>query len=347
MMAAINNEICERNKELKKHGLPKWPTVDSSVIKVLNDADAGLRGEMILGCLAGCDNGAFVIVGTGLGGMVLIDGQPSNMYSEFGHYVVQEMISNRPRYRLLDKLEFDQYVTQEGSYEAPKSGQKYFETVVAGPWVAIRLLRELSHEGCEPLLVALAQVCSKTLKQDQELLRKNLKLEPEDLKEQFTRLAELPSHERHRWAINLPSHLVRAVNQFLFTPTLEGLWTAFACEPRFEQPPFVDPMAALVVKGVRTWKTYFKDLGAGLGVIYRDMKQKGVAPQKLIIGGGIGEACARYDDFIRNDALRLIKTFGKFPKDVVEFSRVSPEAREGALAYLLNRAVYERSPGKK
>ncbi len=347
MLAAINEEIRFRNKELAERGDPQWSTVDTSVVKVLNDADAGLRGEMILGGLQNCETGGFVIVGTGLGGMVLINGQPSYLYCEFGHLVVQETAQNKTRYRLLTKLEFDQCLTEEGSYKAPKGNQKYFETIVAGPWLAIRFLRELSKEGSEPLLLALAQVCSKTLKQDEELCRKHPNLEPEDLVAQFTSLAELPSTERHRWAINLPSHLVRAVNQFILCPTPEGLWTALACEPRFEEAPFVNPMAALVFKGARAWKAYFKDLGAGLGVIYRDMKQKGIAPQKLIIGGGIGEACARYNDFMREDALRLIRTFGKFPKDVVEFSRVSPEAREGALAYLLNRAAYDRLPEKK
>jgi hypothetical protein len=342
MMDAINEEIRLRNREFAAPDRAPWATVDTRVIKVLNDADAGLRGEMILGGLQDCDNGGFVIVGTGLGGMVVIDGQPSSLYSEFGHLVVQETSQPKPRYRLLDKDEFDQCVSEAGSYKAPKANQKYFETVVAGPWLAVRFLRDLSKEGFEPLLYALAQVCSKSLKEDREVRRKHPNLEPEDLVSQFTALAELPSTERHRWAINLPSHLIRAVNQFLLTPSPEGLFRAFMCEQRFEEPPFVDPMAALVVKGVRAWKQYFKDLGAGLGVIYRDMKQKGVAPKKLIIGGGIGEACARYDDFLREDALRLIKTFGKFPKDVVEFSRMSPEAREGALAYILNRAAHDR-----
>jgi hypothetical protein len=68
------------------------------------------------------------------------------------------------------------------------------------------------------------------------------------------------------------------------------------------------------------------------------MSTNGAPPERIVVGGGIGEVCAAYPPFLRNLALKIIHRHGKLPAETVVFSMMSPEARESAVT---SRAVDE------
>jgi hypothetical protein len=86
--------------------------------------------------------------------------------------------------------------------------------------------------------------------------------------------------------------------------------------------------------GFAAWKNYFKNVGLFIGRAYTSMHEKCQAPEKIVIGGGIGEAANRFPPLLRKVSLDLIHQFAKIPADTVDYTRISAEAAECALGYV-------------
>ena len=148
-------------------------------------------------------------------------------------------------------------------------------------------------------------------------------------------LADLQSRHRTRWAVNSNSHLVRAVNNYLLNPDPEIIFEYMPCDYRVEDMTHSNPEAALPLVGYAGWKEYCKNIGLCIGKAYSVMSEQGNTPDRIVIGGGIGEAFNRYPPLLRRVALKLIHEHGNISTGVVDFSRMSPESRESAKTYQL------------
>jgi predicted NBD/HSP70 family sugar kinase len=61
------------------------------------------------------------------------------------------------------------------------------------------------------------------------------------------------------------------------------------------------------------------------------MKEQGVTPEKIILGGGIGEAYHRFPEPLREAALLEIQDHSGLPEGMILFSAISAEERESAI----------------
>jgi hypothetical protein len=319
LMSAINSELASR----------EWPTVPLSSTAVMNDATAGLLGEFYGGELQGCRHGLYVIIGTGVGSMGLVNGRPDAAYAELGHSALVTYDTTGKRFVVRNGQDTVNSLNDNGSFKDLPFGQHYLENDLAGPWLAVRFVQKLSKDyTLLPVLVALA-----------ERIREFMPREyAGDLIRDLVDLGDLPSARRQQWAINSPSGLVKAVNRFLLSPSAEELLEAVPCDWNIAGVCERDPKEGLVLLGIEHWKSYLKDVGHALGEIYRKMSTNGTPPERIVVGGGIGEVCAAYPPLLRNLALKIIHRHGKLPADTVVFSMMSPEARESAVT---SRAVDE------
>lgn len=319
LMGAINTELQHR----------RWPTVPLSSTVVMNDATAGLLGELYGGGLRGCQHGLYVIIGTGVGSMGLVNGHPDPTYSELGHSALITYDTSGKRFVVRNGRDTVSSLGDNGCFKDLPFGQHYLENDLAGPWLAVRFVQKLSKDYTFlPVLVALAERIAPFMPGDYK----------GDLIRDLVDLGDLPSARRQQWAINSPSGLVKAVNRFLLSPNAEELLEAVPCDWNIAGVCERDPKEGLVLLGIEHWKSYLKDVGHALGEVCRKMSSNGTPPEKIVIGGGIGEVCAAYPPFLKNLALKIIHRHGKLPADTVVFSSMSPEARESAVT---SRAVDE------
>jgi hypothetical protein len=74
------------------------------------------------------------------------------------------------------------------------------------------------------------------------------------------------------------------------------------------------------------------------------MSRDEIAPERIVLGGGIAEACQqRLPDALKEIALELIHDHGHLPRGTVVFSSMSPEARESAVTLARVNKVYQHS----
>ena len=319
LMGAINAELESR----------RWPTVPLSSTVVMNDATAGLLGELYGGALQGCSHGLYVIIGTGVGSMGLVSGRPAPAYAELGHSALVTYDTTGKRFVVRNGEDTVNSRSDNGCFKDLPFGQHYLENDLAGPWLAIRFVQKLSKDyTLLPVLVALAERIREFMPQDYS----------GDLIRDLVDLGDLPSARRQQWAVNSPSGLVKAVNRFLLSPSAEELLEAVPCDWNIPGVCERDPKEGLILLGLEHWKSYLKDVGHALGEVYRKMSTHGTPPERIVVGGGIGEVCAAYPPFLRSLALKIIHRHGKLPAETVVFSMMSPEARESAVT---SRAVDE------
>jgi hypothetical protein len=96
---------------------------------------------------------------------------------------------------------------------------------------------------------------------------------------------------------------------------------------------------ALTLAAYTEWQKYFKELAKFLETSYDAMKVNEAAPQRIVLAGGIGELCSRYDNQWKNRINELFEDFAdNIPPGTVVFSTMSPEARE---AYVTTAAVQQ------
>jgi hypothetical protein len=340
-ISSLQNELAKR----------AWPAIPQENIAVMNDAAAGLLGETIAGGLQGVKNGLFVIIGTGVGSMGWTtkpgDAGPTIDldFNELGHRAVFD--SSRRLEVVLNKGdELSAFIEEDGSFKSLELHERYVENVLAGPWCAINFVESFKSKPTVMMKLAetiaranirkVAEDAQKTAEETEELLTgEPFKEEVGKVHKGLYALANLQSQDRTRWAVSSNSHLVRAVNNFLLNPDPEVVFEHMPCDYRVEEMTNSNPEAALPLLAYSAWKEYCKNIGLFLGKAYSVMSEQGNTPDKIIVGGGIGEMANRYPALLRKVALKLIHEHGNVPNGVVDFSRMSPESRECARTYQL------------
>jgi hypothetical protein len=213
----------------------------------------------------------------------------------------------------------------DGAYK-PKSDAdpSYAENILAGPWLAVRFLKK---ELTDPALHwFLAEKVTPKLNLNKP---KKKQQTPEKTFEDLRELKELSTKELTRWAVNSNSRLVRAINDVVLNLDAWAFLTACPCTGNFEATTSLEEH--LTTAAFKTWKTYWKDVGHFLSTAYEGMKTVGNAPEKIILGGGIGEAYHNFPDELRKAALSEIMKHSNMPPGTVQFSAISAEERESAI----------------
>jgi hypothetical protein len=142
-------------------------------------------------------------------------------------------------------------------------------------------------------------------------------------------LMEFSAKDLTRWAVDSNARLVRCVNDFILR--FDAWKFAFTCPCNGSFEAALTPERRLTNYGFKTWKTYWKDVGHFLATAYEAMEEQGVAPEKIVLGGGIGETYHRFPEALRTAALREIQEHSGLPEGTIEFSAISAEERESAI----------------
>ena len=317
MIGAMQSELTAR----------AWPSFPVANVAVLNDAAAGCKGEVLRGGLKGCENGLFVILGTGIGSMGWSKHNFDFRFDELGHRIVKDFSSEPTtlesrgglpnRFRLLTQEEVDNNLLPDGAYkEKSDRDPSYAENVLAGPWLAVRFLKkELADQEIHWFLA--------------RKLAPKLGQSAEETFEDLRELKELSAKHLTRWAVNSNSRLVRAVNDVILDLDAWAFVGACPCTGNFEATTSLEEH--LTTAAFKTWKTYWKDVGHFLSTAYEGMKATGTPPEKIVLGGGIGEAYHRFPAPLRHAALLEIAKHSNLPPGSVQFSAISAEERESAI----------------
>ena len=301
-------------------------------VLVVNDARAGLEGEIIhLGAEAP-PLVELLIDGTGLGGDSS-DGE----FNEDGHRIIKDYRAKKTIVLRGDQIK--EVLNPDGTYKDLPEHQTYAENLVAGPWVAIRFLKSLQEKPSvmDALARRIAAKSPPPKDGGQEKEPEDRKSEPERIGEilgELYQLADLQHKDRTRWAVNTKSFLLREINELIFQPNHRDNRRAMPCNFQIDPLEHRDPDKALVLLAWGRQKSFFKDLGEIIGAKYEARMATGKKPDKIILAGGLGEMFNRYSPEDRQDALDLIVEHANLPPGVLDFSRLSPEARECALAYV-------------
>jgi len=304
ILEAINYELTQRGSERCR---PK-------VVAVVNDAVAGLMGEVQAGGLQGVRNGAFIILGTGMGGICCVNGAPCVELDELGHRFLVK--GGERSVRLLVGDEVAPYLGDTGEFRVPTSDEVYAEHYLAGPWVATRFVKAVA-DGGSSLVEALAQKMAHPSGISVLGIHAGL-----------TELLRLSRDELHLWGQRAPSDIVKCVNQFLFTPSADELVEA----KRNTTSGTLHPGEIVTLLGYHTWRDYFELLGRCGGVLATALRSKGTPIERIVLGGGIGEACNHYPAIWRKHAYHVLQSTSGLPPGSIAFSPMRAEQRENALA---------------
>ena len=344
---AIQRQLREKN----------WPTVPAANVVVMNDAMAGLRGEM-LGVDGGLTRGKtvkFYICGTGLGSKMWHIDKPLHEFDESGHTALFN--TETEQYRILSGEQIKEVVAPDGGFKIDNPNEVFAEHKLAGPWVAIQFVKKVAPYP--KVMNALARQIVKNIIADWEKeLKKNpkhLDVEKPDPEKLYQKvlpqleddLATMKPKERYLWAINANGDMIKQVNRVLLNPDPLAFFGSDPCDNDFEAQITNSPEDALIVTAGKACKRYFKDLGTFLGADYRAMQARGVAPDAMVLGGGIGELFNRYSEGLRELALKMIHKAAQLPRGTIDFSRMSPEARECTPTYRQVETTYEEQKAAK
>jgi hypothetical protein len=326
LLNAINGDLSSRN----------WSTIPHASTVVLNDATAGALGEYHGGDLQNVDNGLFVIIGTGVGSMALVKGRAFPKFSELGHSVIVSFENKKKKFTVVDGTQVQNLLDEHGNWKDLEHGHTYVENTLAGPWFAINFVRKLIPDHFAPVLKALAEKIKKQMPADYK----------GDLFKDLFDLGDKSVRSRQRWAIDSSSALIKAINSHILIPDLVEAFRAAPCTGKSDEwLTYAKPEQVLnYLAWVEHWKSYFKDVGEALGAVYKKMSRDEIAPERIVLGGGIAEACQqRLPDALKEIALELIHDHGHLPRGTVVFSSMSPEARESAVTLARVNKVYQHS----
>ena len=303
--------VCAINQELTQRGFERC---DPKVIAVVNDAVAGLMGELKAGGLQGVKNGGFIILGTGMGGICCINGAPCVALDEMGHRL---LVNARERsVRILVGDELAPFLTERNEFVALQGEESYAEHHLAGPWVATRFVKAVSDLG-DMVVGSLSRTLANSHGLSDEHFRRGL-----------AEIQRLPSHELHLWGQRAPSDIVRCVNQFIFTPEAADVINA----RRKLQSGALSAAETLATTGYQSWRGYFELLGRCGGAIGGALKKMGHPMERLVLGGGIGEACNHYSQIWKKHAYGVLHSSAALSPGSIIFSPMRAEERENAIA---------------
>ena len=302
---------------------------DDLHVRVLNDAQAGLEGEIFLNKIDPQLATLFLIFGTGFGSSSTVPG-----FAELGHLIVYDL--GQHKYRFLTKEEMVESRDTDGSYK-PLKGLIYAENLLAGPWVAIGFVKCIARHH-PTLTKTLAEYIAKC---EEEALKKQKDTSSEQkaprsidaIMEELKTIRNFKSGERTQWAGHANSVTLGYINKLIFDRDHCDLGKIAKTSEDLHQFIKSDEKLGLLLVAERKWKAYFEIMGKVVGVAYSRMLEEGINPHKFIAGGGIGELCNRYNDILKNQAVDTINRNGSLPPGLLKFSEVSPEARESAPAH--------------
>lgn len=299
---------------------------EDTKVRVLNDAQAGLEGEIFLNKLDPNLATLFLIFGTGFGSSCTVPG-----YAELGHLTVYDTVQHK--FRFLSDEEIADSRGADGSFK-PLKGLIYAENLLAGPWVAIGFVKCIARHH-PTLTSALAEYISKcereALASADKSERGEKKLRTlDEIMDELKTIRNFKSGERHLWAGHTNESTLRAINGLIFERKNVDLTELIKSSSTLTEAIKTDGALQLAVVAERKWRTYFEVMGKVTGVVYSRMQEQGIEPHKFIAGGGLGERCNTYNPTLRQEALSIIMRNGNLRADLFDFSKVSPEARESA-----------------
>lgn len=299
---------------------------EDTKVRVLNDAQAGLEGEIFLNKLDPNLATLFLIFGTGFGSSCTVPG-----YAELGHLIVYDTLQHK--FRFLSNEEIADSRGADGSFK-PLKGLIYAENLLAGPWVAIGFVKCIARHH-PTLTSALAEYISKcereALASADKSERGEKKLRTlDEIMDELKTIRNFKSGERHLWAGHTNESTLRAINGLIFERKNVDLTELIKSSSTLTEAIKTDGALQLAVVAERKWRAYFEVMGKVTGVVYSRMQEQGIEPHKFIAGGGLGERCNTYNPTLRQEALNIIIRNGNLRADLFDFSKVSPEARESA-----------------
>ena len=335
-LSALQREINRRNKkiELQQTGETPWPALPNVKVEVMNDAKAALLGEVFYGKLQG-KNVLKFIAGTGGGSEAQLvrytegtnihadhhkkssgkENAPAapNM-NEGGHRVIYDCI--RGEYICYPNGELTPYINPDGSFKKLPDHLIYAEHIIAGPWNAIRFIRSILEN--DQAKIAVAKRIVKNPNDPSEIMPALKSLH---------KLGALNVQDRTEWAVNSDAALVRSINNIVLNPRLILEKCQLDARRSSGHPTEDDTLVEMAYN--HFWK-YFTELGRILGATYRTTKEYGYPLDKIIVGGGIGEHCNTFPKYIRKMVIEHMHRAGDIPAGVINFSVLTPEARECA-----------------
>lgn len=319
-LSFINQKLGREIFQALKAEIPGFALSEEKVF-VANDARAAVEGEILS---LGVKDGILVeilILGTGFGGA-----SSDGTFDEDGHRLIKD--NNRDRIIVLRGKQLNRVLNPDGSFKDLPPHLVYAENLIAGPWVAIRFLKSLLEKPT--VLVALAKkiAAKDPARKGTESTNKGIKKVLGGL----YKLADLKHEDRSRWAINSDSFLLREVSEMIFQPNYQDIHRAIPSDMDLGRLEQKNPEAALTLLAWGRQKSFLRELGMMIGAKHAARAREGKKPAKIILAGGLGEMFNRYPPVDRQDALDIIVKHAKLPPGVCDFSRLTPEARDCAMA---------------
>jgi len=271
-------------------------------------------GELKAGGLQSVRNGGFIILGTGMGGICCVDGTPRVDLDEMGHRL---LVNSRDlSVRILVGDELAPFLTDRNEFVVLGGEEAYAEHHLAGPWVATRFVKAVSERG-DMLVDCLSRTLALFHGLPDEHIRRGL-----------DEILGLPAHELHLWGQRAPSDIVRQVNKFVFNPEAADVISA----RRKLHSGELSAAETLATVGYQSWHGYFELLGRCGAVIGGALEKMGHPMERLVLGGGIGEACNHYSQIWKKHAYGVLHSSAALSPGSMIFSPMRAEERENAIA---------------
>jgi hypothetical protein len=169
-------------------------------IPLINDGCAAAFGDILhpQGAARGLSDITTIIMGTGIGGSGVSGGRVLAARSELGHTLWYDSLEDQYVYVPLKQLIQDKLYVNGHYKELPDRRYSYFEHRLAGPWIAMHFVKEISNNG------ALVEALARATKVPTATLMK---------------LEELKRSDEGRWAMQANGAYIFPVNKFILGHT--------------------------------------------------------------------------------------------------------------------------------
>lgn len=315
----------ELHSRLKNLAAADGHTLGFDSIRIINDGQAAVIGEFRhpQGKLYGCTNGIFIIAGTGIGSGGVTNGKVDPSITEAGHCLLLNQKTGDVEFRTLEQLR-DLGAYRKGRYFNPPQGYEYLETRLAGPWMAIGLLKKLGDHG--PTLHALAKRIAENPGDESQL---------QQIETELRKLSTLDPAHRPHWAKTTSDVFLQPVNRAILAARSSRREFAARClEGEFgDQDQNQDRFSLKLDIALYEYKMEIAALWGKAMMALR----KQYPEHKLVLGSSIGEILGQDRTVV--EIIRLV--IGTDPKadSVFTSSDVDSTERESTLAIDLLRAI--------
>lgn len=236
-------------------------------VNTINDGEADLRGEQFHpnGSLRGILNGCFVGLGTGIGG----DGPGQK---EIGHTYLRRAEEEIDRFIHISYGELEElgYV-KDGEYQKLPDNLEYWETLNAGPWIAVRFVQHFEQSQ----LAFLAEEINR--RQNGNNLGAQTS-ELDSLRHFLREYRDLGWQGRVDWGQKTRGSVINAVMDLLF---MSPAWLDAGLDGI---APNGDRRMQVYSKAAAFQKTILREMGECLGLI-----QLTSGADRVVVGNGLME----------------------------------------------------------